>query len=236
MNTHKTTIPVFQHIKNSILESIQTGVWRQGEAIPPELTLAKQFGVSRMTVNRALRELTAEHVLTRVQGSGTFVAQQKYQTTLIEIQSIAKEIRARGHVHRSELYELSKAKAGETLAFEFSVSPTDYLFHTVIVHFENGEPIQVEDRWVNPAIAPEYLQQDFSTTTPNEYLMANAPLQSGQYTIEALPAPEHIAEMLHIQPAEACLVLQRTTHSMNQVATLVTMWHPGARYQFSGEI
>ena len=138
MNTHKTTIPVFQHIKNSILESIQTGVWRQGEAIPPELTLAKQFGVSRMTVNRALRELTAEHVLTRVQGSGTFVAQQKYQTTLIEIQSIAKEIRARGHVHRSELYELSKAKAGETLAFEFSVSPTDYLFHTVIVHFENG--------------------------------------------------------------------------------------------------
>ena len=218
MNTHKTTIPVFQHIKNSILESIQTGVWRQGEAIPPELTLAKQFGVSRMTVNRALRELTAEHVLTRVQGSGTFVAQQKYQTTLIEIQSIAKEIRARGHVHRSELYELSKAKAGETLAFEFSVSPTDYLFHTVIVHFENGEPIQVEDRWVNPAIAPEYLQQDFSTTTPNEYLMANAPLQSGQYTIEALPAPEHIAEMLHMQPAEACLVLQRTTHSMNQVA------------------
>ena len=74
MNTHKTTIPVFQHIKNSILESIQTGVWRQGEAIPPELTLAKQFGVSRMTVNRALRELTAEHVLTRVQGSGTFGA------------------------------------------------------------------------------------------------------------------------------------------------------------------
>lgn len=228
--------PIFQTIKDAILSNIQTGVWKQGEAIPAEMTLAKQFGVSRMTVNRALSELTAEHVLNRVQGSGTFVAQQKYQTTLIEINSIAKEIRARGHTHRSELYHLSKVKASEALAHEFALATTDTLFHTVIVHFENEEPIQLEDRWVNPAIAPEYLQQDFNVTTPNEYLLANVPLQSGQYTVEALPAPEHIAEMLNIKTNEACLVLQRKTQSMNQVATLVTMWHPGARYQFSGEI
>ncbi len=228
--------PIFQTIKDAILTNIQTGVWKQGDAIPAEMTLAKQFGVSRMTVNRALSELTTEHVLNRVQGSGTFVAQQKYQTTLIEINSIAKEIRARGHTHCSELYHLSMDKAGEALAHEFKLAASDTLFHTVIVHFENDEPIQVEDRWVNPAIAPEYLQQDFSLTTPNEYLLANVPLQSGQYTVEATPAPAHIAEMLHIKANDACLVLQRKTQSMNQVATLVTMWHPGARYQFSGEI
>ena len=234
--TSEPHIPAFQRIKNLILESIQTGVWKQGQAIPSELALAKQFGVSRMTVNRAMRELTQEHVLTRVQGSGTFVAQQKYQTTLVEINSIAREIRARGHTHRAELFLLEKSKASETLAVEFNLAPNTYLFHSVMLHFEDDEPIQVEERWVNPNVAPEYLQQDFSRTTPNEYLLENVPLQSGEYTVEALPAPEAIAEMLHIKKHEACLVLQRKTLSMNQVATLVTMWHPGARYQFSGKI
>ena len=141
--TPNSCTPAFQRIKNLILESIQTGVWKQGQAIPAELTLAKQFGVSRMTVNRAMRELTQEQVLTRVQGSGTFVAQQKYQTTLVEINSIAKEIRARGHAHRSELFLLEKIKASESLALAFQVAPNTYLFHSVIVHFENDEPIQV---------------------------------------------------------------------------------------------
>ena len=168
--TQEPHIPAFQRIKNLILESIQTGVWKQGQAIPSELALAKQFGVSRMTVNRAMRELTQEQVLTRVQGSGTFVAQQKYQTTLVEINSIAKEIRARGHAHRSELFLLEKSKASEALAAEFSVAANTYLYHSVMLHFENDEPIQVEERWVNPSVAPEYLQQDFSRTTPNEYL------------------------------------------------------------------
>lgn len=234
MNTPKT--PRYQTIKDTILAKIHTGVWKEGDAIPAEITLAKQFNVSRMTVNRALSELTAEHILNRIQGSGTFVAQQKYQTTLVEINSIAKEIRARGHTHRSELRHLSQAPASETLAYEFKIEPDTPLFHTLIVHYENDEPIQVEDRWVNPAIAPDYLNQDFTHTTPNEYLLANVPLQSGQYTIEATPAPDHIAQMLRIKKHEACLVLQRTTQSQNQVATQVTMWHPGARYQFSGNI
>ena len=69
--------------------------------MPSEQALVRQFGVSRMTVNRAVRELTAEQVLTRRQGSGTYVAPQKYQATLVEIRNIADEVRARGHVHRA---------------------------------------------------------------------------------------------------------------------------------------
>ena len=229
-------VPAFQRIKDYVLQQIHSGTWQEGDAIPSEAALARQFEVARMTVNRALRELSDEQTLTRVQGSGTFVAQQKYQSTLVQLRNIADEIAARGHAHRSELFLLEKSKANETLAAEFGVAANTYLFHSVMLHFENDEPIQVEERWVNPSVAPEYLQQDFSRTTPNEYLVENVPLQSGEYTVEALPAPEAIAEMLHIKKHEACLVLQRKTLSMNQVATLVTMWHPGARYQFSGKI
>jgi len=230
----KQDIPLFQRIKDHLLAQIHAGKWREGDVIPSEPELAAQFQVSRMTVNRAVRELTAEQILTRVQGSGTFVAQRKYQSTLVEIKSIAEEVRARGHVHRSEVYTLESCQAGETLAAEFSVEAGHLLHHSVIVHWENEVPIQVEDRWVNSTVAPEYLDQDFSVATPNEYLMVVAPLQGVNYSIEAMSPPREIADMLHIQQKDACLVLHRKTLSRGSVASVATMWHPGNRYQFAG--
>lgn len=233
-HTDHPDTPVFQRIKDYLLREIQSGTWKEGQAIPSEAALAAQFAVSRMTVNRAVRELTAGQILTRVQGSGTYVAQHKYQSTLVEIKSIADEIRARGHAHRSALHELATVPAGAALATQFGVEPGHTLYHSLIVHFENEIAIQVEDRWVNSSLAPAYLQQDFARITPNEYLMAVAPLQGVDYRIEAVLPPKTIADMLHIATREACLVLHRKTRSTGQIATIVTMWHPGQRYQFAG--
>jgi len=228
--------PIFQRIKDYLLSQIANGTWKEGDVIPSEQALVKQFGVSRMTVNRAVRELTAEQVLTRRQGSGTYVAQQKVQATLVEIRSIADEIRARGHAHRSSLQQLERSKASELLARQFDLPVGHPLFHSVIVHFENGVPIQVEDRWANPKLAPDYMEQDYASITPNEYLMRAAPLQDATYSIEALPAPREIADMLAIDTRQPCLVLRRQTRSNGQVASLATMWHPGHRYQFAGSV
>lgn len=234
MATTSTAVPAFQVIKDFLLKEIQAGTWKEGDAVPSEAALAQQFGVSRMTVNRAVRELTTEQILNRIQGSGTYVAQQKYQATLVAIKSIAEEVRARGHEHRSELHELTAFKASETLAEQFQVAVGHILFHSIIVHFENDIAIQVEDRWVNSTLAQDYLTQNFSNKTPNEYLMEVAPLQGVDYSIEAIMPPKMIADMLHISNKEACLVLHRKTRSQNQIATIVTMWHPGNRYQFTG--
>jgi GntR family histidine utilization transcriptional repressor len=231
---HDNNTPIFQRIKDYLLAEIAAGHWKEGDVIPSEQALVKQFGVSRMTVNRAVRELTAEAVLTRRQGSGTFVAQQKYQATLLEIKSIADEVRARGHAHRASLQQLERAKASELLAKQFDLPAGHALFHSIIVHFENGVPIQVEDRWVNPLCAPDYMEQDFAHITPNEYLMAAAPLQGASYSVEALMPPRDIADMLAMDARQPCLVLKRQTCSAGKVASLVTMWHPGHRYQFAG--
>ena len=228
--------PIFQRIKDYLLAEIGAGRWKEGDAIPSEQALVQQFGVARMTVNRAVRELTAEQVLTRRQGSGTYVAQQKYQATLLEIKSIADEVRARGHVHRSSLRLLECGAASELLARQFALAPAQPLFHSLIVHFESEVPIQVEDRWVNPACAPAYMEQDFSVITPNEYLMAAAPLQGASYSIEALAPPRAIAAMLAIDTRQPCLVLRRQTRSDGMVASVATMWHPGLRYQFAGSL
>ncbi len=236
MQSSKSPEPMFARIKAYLLAEIQHGRWKEGDLIPSEQALVKEFGVSRMTVNRAVRELSAEQVLTRRQGAGTYVAAQKIHATLLEIKSIADEVRSRGHQYQSQLHQLDKVCANEALAQQFDLTVGCELFHSVIVHFDNQIPIQVEERWVNPELAPDYLTQDFSQVTPNEYLTIAAPLQGANYSIEALLAPRTILDMLKIDSRQPCLVLKRATRSHGQVASIATMWHPGQYYQFEGQV
>ena len=66
--------PLYQQIKGLILQSLQAGEWKPGEAIPSEMELAARFRVSQGTVRKAIDELAAENLVVRRQGKGTFVA------------------------------------------------------------------------------------------------------------------------------------------------------------------
>src|SRR5690606_38116108 len=146
--------PAYLKIKNYVLAQIQNGVWQEGDLIPTEMALCETFKVSRMTVNRALRELTADQLLVRYKGSGTYVAQPKFQSTLIEIRSIAQDIRERGHRHSSKVISLDSLKASAAQSRRFGIGTGAALFHSVIVHYENDVPIQIEDRVIDSEVAP----------------------------------------------------------------------------------
>lgn len=226
--------PAYQQIKNYVLEQIQSGAWKEGDLIPTELALCETFKVSRMTVNRALRELTTDQLLVRYKGSGTYVAQPKFQSTLIEIRSIAQDIRDRGHRHTSKVLLLEKLRANDLQAHRFRIAAGAQLFHSIIVHFESDTAIQVEDRVVDASAAPDYLEQDWDVLTPNEYLMRVAPLPGGQYTIEVKLPTREIAAALDIPVSQPCLVMDRITFSNGAFTSNATMWHPGNRYKFAG--
>ena len=66
--------PLYQQIKGLILQSLEAGEWKPGEAIPSEMELAARFRVSQGTVRKAIDELAAENLVVRRQGKGTFVA------------------------------------------------------------------------------------------------------------------------------------------------------------------
>ncbi|SMG03153.1 histidine utilization repressor [Burkholderia singularis] len=226
--------PAYQEIKDFILERIHAGQWAEGDQVPSENELAREFKVARMTVNRALRELTAEQVLTRVQGAGTFVARPKYESTLVAIRSISDEIAARGHQHHARVLDLVTMKADDALAEEMQVPLHATIFRSTMLHYENDEPVQFEERWVNPAVAADYVAQDFSTITPNQYLMRVAPLQRVEYRIEAAAPERAMRDLLAMGDAEPCLVLHRRTWSQGVVASIANLWHPGSRYRFTG--
>lgn len=227
-------MPAYEQIKRYVLKRIAEGDWKPGGLIPSETELVKEFGVARMTVSRALRELTTERVLTRVQGSGTYVAPQRYESTVLEIRNIADEIAARGHRHKAHVLTLEPSDDPQALsALGLSVGPA---FHSRIVHDEEGEPIQYEDRYVNPKVFPDYLQQDFALETPNHYMVRLAPIQRAEFRIYAQKPDAHVRRHLLMEIGEPCLLLWRRTWVGEAVATSVQLWHPASRFHLAGNV
>ena len=251
-------IPAYQRIKNAILDNIHSGKWQAGNAISTEMALAEEFGVSRMTVNRALKELSEERVLERRQGSGTFVAQQQFNHTFVEVRNIAQDLKSANRDYKAQVVskrcltaamindELRRKFGLETVVKPSGVKEVDVskdidseaavLYEVKIIHFADGKPIQFEERWVDALKVPKFIEQDFSVVNTSDYLIAKSPLERGSYTIRALAAPDEIAALLQIARQSPTLVLCRQTYSAGQVLTFVKMWHAGDRYQFSGEL
>ena len=118
------TIPAYQRIKNAILDNIHSGKWQAGNAISTEMALAEEFGVSRMTVNRALKELSEERVLERRQGSGTFVAQQQFNHTFVEVRNIAQDLKSANRDYQAQVVSkrvLTAAMLNDELRRKFDI-------------------------------------------------------------------------------------------------------------------
>jgi len=223
--------PLYQQVKRYILDKVDAGDWVPAQRIPSEYELVRELGTSRMTINRALRELADAGRLQRLQGVGTFVADPRPSLELLRLKNIADEITERGHVYTNKVFkveaELAKAEIAEMLCIE----PGAEVFHTILIHLEDDIPVQLEERYVNPSVAPDYLSLDFSRTTPNEYLMRAAPLSEVEHMLEAIMPSAYMQTLLGIDAGEPCLQLHRRTWSRGQVASRAWLTHPGSRYR-----
>lgn len=227
-------LPLYQQVKEYILERINSGVLLPGMKIESETELVNSLNVSRMTVNRAVRELTAEGRLSRVQGRGTFVANQKPQATLLDIRAIDEEIRERGGNYSCRVHLLVEEKAKPSIAAAMNLPPYTPLFHSIIVHKENDIPIQLGCRYINPEIFPDFLQQDFTKVTVSQYLLQMAPVSAIEHVVEALIPDSWIRDLLEINVSEPCLALYRKTWVGETIATHSIFYYPGSRYTLGG--
>jgi GntR family histidine utilization transcriptional repressor len=231
----KSDLPAYEQVKAWIKQHIGSGQWKPGDPVPSEAALMQQFGISRMTVNRALRELAAEGLVTRIQGSGTRVAQLHRISSRLTIRDIHEEVVERGHVHTTRVLQAGREKCGAEVAASLGLRSGAAVFHTVLIHMENGVPIQYEDRYVNPAAAPRYLETDFTQTSPTLHLLQHAPLTEASYSIEACLPTAAEARELAIKRTEPCLVMMRRTVSGAHAASVARLVYPGTRYSFAGQ-
>jgi GntR family histidine utilization transcriptional repressor len=227
-------LPPYARIKQHIVDQIEAGRWAVSEQVPSENQLAAQFEVSRMTARRAILELTQDGILVRSQGLGTFVAEQKPALPVLEVRNIAEEIAQRGHRYANRVLQLELVTAPEGIATALALSIDKSVYHSLILHLDNDVPVQLEDRYVNPRVAPEYIEQDFSRETPNAYLSRVAPLTAVEHTIEAILPEPKVAGWLALKTPQACLQVLRRTWSGEDVVTFARLIHPGDRYRLTG--
>jgi GntR family transcriptional regulator, histidine utilization repressor len=230
---HSTAAP-YARVKRYLKEGLAAGRWAPGALMPSEHDLVSRFSVSRMTVNRALRELQVEGLVERRQGVGTFAAPLHRISSTLTIRDLHEEIEARGAQHAARVHLARTEPAPAPLADSLGLVANAPVFHTLIVHLCNGVPLQCEDRYVNPACAPGYLEVDFTRTTPTHYLLQVAPLWEAQYSIEASRPTAEEARLLEIEQHDPCLVVVRRTESRGVPITLARMVHPGSRYLIEG--
>ena len=226
--------PRYQQLKDLIIDRIASGELQPGDRVPSEHELVESTNVSRMTANRALRELHDEGYVDRIAGRGTFVSDLRAQSHLVAVQSIADEIEGRGHRHSSEVVRKSRQHARGDIARALHVAQGTDVFHLLLVHFENDTPVQAEDRHVLANFAPDCLEQDFCAVTPSTYLTSIAPLQEAEQVVRAAMPNAAIRGYLEMPDAEPALVVLRRTWSEGRPVTFGRFHHPGSRYELTG--
>lgn len=230
--------PLYIQIKQFILDKIETGEWMTGQRIATEFELTEQFEVSRMTVNKAIRDLVNEGRLQRRPRLGTFVCDpvEKSESPLLDIRNIAAEVRDRGREYRSKVLKQVAIKADATIATKLGVMLGTTVFYSEIIHYEDSTPIQLELRWVNSQYAPSYLDQDFTHITPNQFLSDNCPLSAIEHTVEAIVPDNRIKLDLNMSSNEPCLLLNRRTWSQDKLVSTALLYHPGNKYKLSSKV
>lgn len=231
MHAPMPAAPLYETVKRHVTDGIATGRYRPGAKLPSESALVAELSVSRMTVNRALRELARDGIITRVQGVGSFVSATAPNTSLSEVRDIRDIIAERGGTHHCRVLDARPVPLDAALAPLFEGAPGLEVFHLSVIHYENGRPLQVERRHVRADFAPDLLEQDLQAMPLTPYLQALAPISELEHLVEAASPDGDERQMLELGDGEPVLRIRRRTWVGDRVVTLSLFSHPGLRYR-----
>jgi GntR family transcriptional regulator len=142
--------PLYQQIKALILQSLQAGEWKPGEAIPSEMDLAARYRVSQGTVRKAIDELAADHLVVRRQGKGTFVAthaEQHVQYRFLKLAPDNGNLDAERPAQR-EIVDCKRLRATADVARALALKTGDSVLQVKRVLSFSGVPTILEDLWL----------------------------------------------------------------------------------------
>jgi GntR family histidine utilization transcriptional repressor len=219
-----------------VIQRITTGAWPVGARLPSEAAFGAEFGISRMTVHHALRDLTRRGFLARRKGDGTFVASPSRYASRYDHIDIRDEIRARGGTHRARVLIRELRPASPAEAADFGIDPGTELFHALIAHHEDDRPLEIEDRLINPAALPDSMEIDLSEQSLFGVLMLVRPYREGSETIRAIISDPREQALLALAAPEPCLEIRRRTWTSELVVTSARIVRASARAAISGVI
>jgi GntR family histidine utilization transcriptional repressor len=218
--------PLHAQIRRAIAAPILSGAWPPGRRVPSEHELTARFGVSRMTVNRALASLAGEGLVERRRKAGTVVAARGAERAVFEIWDVAAEIARAGGAHRADWLRREEGPASAEEAACLKVEPGRPVLRLTLRHGAGGVPVQLEERLVDPAMAPGIAEEAFTTVTPSRWLLERVPWTEAEHRIAAAPASPEAARHLGLPRGAPCLVVERRTWRAERCITHVRLTSP----------
>lgn len=213
-STSPTFSPLYRQIKNLIVNALESGEWRPGEAIPSEIELAARYGVSQGTVRKAIDEMAAENLVLRRQGKGTFVASHNDPRAFfrfLRLQAISGEI----GVSRSVPLECWRAKAGQEAARVLGLKLAAPIIVIRRVLEFSAKPVVVDEIYL-PGDAFGTLTLDMLKEWQGSlYSLFEAQfgvrMVRAEERLRAVPADRTSAELLHVAESSPLLSVERVS-------------------------
>lgn len=228
--------PLYEQIKDYILTNIHSGEYKPNTRIPSERSLSKKFGVSRLTVSKAIKELEQAGWLSVQIGKGTFIKEQKIDQELETLTSFSEDMAHRGMSPSSRVIRAEVVKASETVAQMLNIDVGADVARLQRVRLADGEPIALETSHLVEAYCPLILARfDFSedslyTVLREEY---NLHFTRADQAFEARLATPEESELLALDGPTAILAITRVTFSQDdRPMEYVHSAYRGDRYQF----
>lgn len=215
----------FREVMAEIVARITEGPWGPGTLLPGEVELAEEFGVSRTTMNRALREVSELGFLDRRRKAGTRVRMAPIRQARFEMPVVRSEIEKTGAVYRYALVSREVVLAPDWLRERMGLNARAKVVHLLCLHFADGVAFQLEDRWINAGALPQAVDQDFSEVGPNEWLVATVPFSEVEISFLAAAADAEMVAHLDHALGDPVFCVERATWWQNAAVTLVTLAH-----------
>ena len=228
--------PKYYVVKGHLAEMLER--LSPGQTLPPERALAETFSTSRTTVRQALRELTIEGRLVRMQGRGTFAALPKIAQPLL-LTSYTEDMRRRGIASRSRLLSVGPVPADEELAWRLELRPRARVLRIERLRMASDEPMAIETTHLEASRFPG-LARRLGDSVSLYALLADVygvHMAEAEETIETVPAPPREAELLNTKIGYPMLLLSRHSRdTAGRPVEFVLSYYRGDRYKFVAQL
>ncbi|MEV1049068.1 GntR family transcriptional regulator [Streptomyces sp. NPDC049916] len=220
--------PRYQMIHNDLLSRITSGELPKGAQLPSEADVARQYGVSRMTVRQALDLLGTQGHVIRRQGVGTHVADGAYPARrLNRLRSFAEEIADAGGEVTSRTVREETAPAPPDIATAFGITPGDHANRLTRVRLVGDSPAAYQDAWIPYAVAPSLCREPLLDGSLHRTLTDRfgVRIRYADQTMTASLLTEEQAGHLAAPPGSPALETRRTTYdSDGGIVELTCSW------------